>query len=161
MKKDYVPALLKLLACMVLPVAATAGFYGYEQKRLSMPWTGAVVPSPLPVGVQAQITDVSSLDHSTWQISGRVTDGSTQLRPTLVIAAPDGKALAYRTMPRRQGETGPRGHRVEFKGFSGFDVRVKKRLLPAGQPLRLWLAVNQDGRMSLLETGTDLRQSGS
>ena len=147
-----------LALCFLVPVALTWGFYAAEQQTVQRPARVNLLEPLAPVaGVQYLIDDNRALDRKYHRVAGWVLDPANDidwLRPTVLVVAPDGKAVEFRTNIQRR-ENLPRPLATEQQNrIAGFEVRMKTRYLPAGEPLKLYLVIHRQGRREMIDTGS-------
>jgi len=153
-----------LALCFLVPVALTWGFYAAEQQTVQRPARVNLLEPVIPAaGLQYLIDDNRALDRKYHRVAGWVLDPANDidwLRPSLLVVAPDGKAVEFRTNIQRRTDL-PRALASERQnGIAGFEVRMKTRYLPAGEPLKLYLVVHRQGRKEVIDTGSALASGG-
>lgn len=157
---DRRAAVGKLALCFALPVALAWGFYAVEQRAVQRP---AVLDPAMPAAaatLQYRIEDNRALDRKYYRVAGWIFDPANDidwLRPSVLVVAPDGKAVEFRANIRRVEDLPQPAAGEKHKGIAGFEVRMKRRYLPQGQPLKLYLVIQREGRRELVDTATVLQ----
>lgn len=153
------------LLSLLVPVLLTAAFYFHEQgvvqHRTHVDWplvqkraTGILLHLERNDGNQGKYLHISG-----WAI--RTDEATGWLQPSVLIVAPDGQATEFRANLRARPDLAQLSVSERQRNMAGFEVRLKKRYFPAGQPLRVVLAVTQKGQRIYLDTGATVADASS
>lgn len=153
-----------ILLSVLLPIVLTALFYFHEQgvvQRRIVVDMSAVQAPPSDILLQLERNDGAQRRYQ--YISGWVvqTSGSAWLKPSVLIVAPDGQATEFRANLRKRGDLTQLAVNELQKNGAGFEVRLKKRYFPSGDSLKIVLAVTQQGRRILVDTGAVVQGAAS
>lgn len=147
--------LVGFLLC--IPVLLTAAFYFHAQgvvqhKTFLSP---AQVQAP-PAGMALRLERNDGADKRYQSIAGWVVQTGGEepwLRPSVLVLAPDGQATEFRANLRKRADLAQLTLSERQQRMAGFEVRLKKRYFPRGQPLKIVLAITQQGRRIYVDTG--------
>lgn len=156
-------AIARLALCFALPLALTWGFYAAEQRTVQHPTRMDPLGSPAPVaGVQYLVDENRALDRKYHRVAGWVFNPANDidwLRPSVLVIAPGGDAVEFRANIRRREDLPRQLATEKQKNIAGFEVRMKTRYLPRGEPLKLFLVIHRGGVRELIDTGAVLGQA--
>lgn len=149
-----------ILLLVLLPIVLTGLFYFYEQsvvqRRVVVHMSDVQAP---PSSLLLQLERNDGAQRKYQYISGWVvqTSGTGWLKPSVLIVAPDGRATEFRANLRKRGDLTQLAVNEQQQNVAGFEVRVKKRYFPSGNSLKIVLAVTQQGRRILVDTGATVQ----
>jgi hypothetical protein len=147
---------LRWLLCLALPAAAAGALYVYEQPRVRWPvrLTAEAVSTP-PPDVQWTL-DAPLVGPEALVLQGTVLDARQRghwLHPTVLLLAPGGEGIAYRTNLRARSDPVNITAAEREALFSAFALQVASAQLPAQRPLRILLGLPSAQGMAWIDTG--------
>lgn len=144
-----------LLPC--IPVLLATAFYVYMQDLVQHKRVlDTVQVQPPPAGMVLHLERNDGADRRFQYLAGSVVQADARgawLQPSVLIMAPGGQATEFRANLRGREDLArlPSSERQERMGR--FEVRVMKRHLPPGEPLKIVLGLTQQGQRIYVDTG--------